>query len=225
MPFQTGTGGSGPQESRQWEMTRTIRRPAFNDGEELHGRKRETSRIGTDHPDVLACAYHRAMSDDFSERLDATGIEYEIIPCEPELADTAAFCEHYGYALEDSANTIVVMGRADPPVYAACVVLATTRLDVNKVVRKRLGTRKASFASGQDTMRLTGMEIGGVTPIGLPDGLPLWVDARVMERERIILGGGGRERKVHAPPGILVALGAEIVEDLARELPDEPTPR
>jgi prolyl-tRNA editing enzyme YbaK/EbsC (Cys-tRNA(Pro) deacylase) len=160
------------------------------------------------------------MSDAFITRLDATGIQYEIIPCDPDLADTAAFCEHYGYALEDSANTIVVMGKADPPVFAACVVLATTRLDVNKAVRKRLGTRKASFASGEDTRRLTGMEVGGVTPVGLRDGLPLWIDARVMERERIILGGGSRDRKVHAPPAILTALGAEVVPDLAKPLAD-----
>mgnify|MGYP000514801412 FL=1 len=91
------------------------------------------------------------MSDPFIERLEATGIEHEIVPCDPDLADTAAFCEHYGFALEDSANTIVVMGKADPPVFAACVVLATTRLDVNKAVRKRLGTRKASFASAEQT--------------------------------------------------------------------------
>ena len=156
------------------------------------------------------------MSESFTDRLDALGVEYEVIPCDPELADTGAFCEHYGYALEDSANTIVVVGKADPPVYAACVVLANTRLDVNTVVRKRLGTRKASFAGAEETRALTGMAIGGVTPIGLPDGLPLWIDARVMQRERIILGGGGRERKVLAPPAILTALGAEVVEDLAK---------
>ena len=157
------------------------------------------------------------MSDDFLERLDATGVEYEIIPCDPDLADTATFCEHYGYAPEDSANTIVVVGKSEPPVYAACVVLATTRLDVTKAVRKRLGTRKASFAGPEATRELTGMEIGGVTPVGLPDGLPLWVDARVMARERVILGGGGRDRKVHAPPAVLSALGAEVIEDLARK--------
>ena len=176
--------------------------------------------IAGSHAVAAPATYHRAMSDTFIERLDATGIEYDIIPCDPELADTAAFCEHYGYALDDSANTIVVMGKADPPAFAACVVLATTRLDVNKAVRKRLGTRKASFASADQTREMTGMAIGGVTPIGLPEGLPLWVDARVMERERIILGGGSRDRKVHAPPSILVALGAEAVEDLAQEVPD-----
>jgi prolyl-tRNA editing enzyme YbaK/EbsC (Cys-tRNA(Pro) deacylase) len=154
--------------------------------------------------------------DTFRQTLDSLGLEYEIIPCDPALADTAAFCEAYGYDLEDSANTIVVAGKADPPVYAACVVLATTRLDVNKVVRKRLGTRGASFARGEDTERLTGMAIGGVTPIGLPPELPLWVDARVMERPRIILGGGSRERKVLAPPQILTALGGVVVEGLAR---------
>lgn len=162
----------------------------------------------------------RRVSDPFIDRLEATGIDYEIIPCDPDLADTAAFCEHYGYALEDSANTIVVVGKTDPPVFAACVVLATTRLDVNKAVRKRLGTRKASFADADQTREMTGMAIGGVTPIGLPQGLPLWIDASVMERERIILGGGSRDRKVHAPPAILTALGAEVVEGLARPLPD-----
>jgi prolyl-tRNA editing enzyme YbaK/EbsC (Cys-tRNA(Pro) deacylase) len=156
------------------------------------------------------------MPDPVIERLDALDVEYEIVRCDPALADTAAFCEAYGYALEDSANTIVVVGKADPPVYAACVVLATTRLDVNKVVRKRLGVRRVSFAGPDDTRQLTGMEIGGVTPVGLPMELPLWVDARVMERPRVILGGSGRDRKVLAPPTVLIALGAQIVEDLAK---------
>ena len=157
------------------------------------------------------------MGDTFMEALEALGVEYEIIPCDPELADTANFCEAYGYELEDSANTILVAGKADPPVYVACVVLATTRLDVNRTVRKRLAVRGASFARGEDTQRVTGMAIGGVTPIGLPPDLPLWVDARVMSRPRIILGGGSRERKVLAPPEILTALGGEVVEDLARD--------
>lgn len=157
------------------------------------------------------------MSDAFVEILDSLDIEYELVACDPELADTAQFCEAYGYAPEDSANTIVVVGKADPPVHAACVVLATTRLDVNKVVKKRLGVRGASFAPADDIERLTAMAIGGVTPIGLPSDLPLWVDSRVMNRTRIILGGGSRDRKVLAPPEVLVALGAEVVEGLAKE--------
>ena len=150
---------------------------------------------------------------------------YELFPCDPALADTAAFCAAYGFDPADSANTIVVIGKSDPPVYAACVVLATHRLDVNRVVKQRLGTRKASFASPEETRDLTGMEIGGVTAFGLPDGLPLWVDAAVMERGRIVLGGGSRSWKVLAPPSILETLpNVEVVADLAAPRPTDPAP-
>lgn len=144
------------------------------------------------------------------------GAPYELFACDPALADTAAFCSAYGFALEDSANTILVMGKSDPPRYAACVVLAPYRLDVNRAVRGRLGTRKASFAPAESTRDLTGMEIGGVTVFGLPPSLPVWVDARVMQRERIVLGGGSRSWKVIAGPGVLEALpNVEVVEGLA----------
>ena len=150
--------------------------------------------------------------------------EYDLFACDPALADTAAFCAAYGFALEDSANTIVVIGKSDPPVYAACVVLATHRLDVNRVVKQRLGTRKASFASPDETRALTGMAISGVTAFGLPDGLPLWVDGAVMERPRIVLGGGSRSWKVIAPPTILLTLpNVEVVEGLAAVAPPRPT--
>jgi prolyl-tRNA editing enzyme YbaK/EbsC (Cys-tRNA(Pro) deacylase) len=103
-------------------------------------------------------------------------------------------------------------------VYAACVVLANTRLDVNRTVRQRLGTRKASFAPAEETRAITGMEIGGVTVFGLPADMPIWVDARVMARERIVLGGGSRSFKVIAAPAILLKLPhAEVVEGLATE--------
>lgn len=142
---------------------------------------------------------------------------YELFACDPALADTSAFCAAYGFAAADAANTIVVVGKSTPPVYAACVVLATHRLDVNRAVRDRLGTRKASFASPEETRDLTGQEIGGVTVFGLPEGLPIWVDGDVMERERIVLGGGSRSWKVLAPPTILLTLGdLEVVEGLAR---------
>ena len=144
----------------------------------------------------------------------------EVIDCDPALADTADFCAAYGYELDDSANAIVVVGKAArqdvPPVYAACVVLASTRLDVNRTVRKRLGTKKASFAPADVTAELTGMAIGGVTPFALPDGLPLWIDARVIARDRIVVGGGSRSAKVVGPPSMLLTVpGAEVVDDLA----------
>ena len=137
--------------------------------------------------------------------LDELGVEAELMACDPALADTAQFCEAYGFSLDDSANTIVVTAKSDPPRHVACVALATTRLDVNGLIRRRLEARKASFAGAGDTVELTGMEIGGVTPFGLPAGLPLWIDAAVMDaadRDRRwrqpILEGAGRTR---AAPG------------------------
>ena len=148
------------------------------------------------------------------EAARATGRAFEVVPCDPDLADTAAFCEAYGYRPDQSANAIVVVGKSEPRVYVCCVVLATTRLDVNGVVRRRLGVKKASFASGDETTALTGMEIGGVTPFGI--GLPIWIDAAVMAVDRVIVGGGSRHRKLLVPPAALAALpGAEIVESLA----------
>ena len=166
-----------------------------------------------------------ALPDDDPERrrLEAALAghgDHELFPCDPALADTAAFCAAYGFDPADSANTIVVIGKSDPPVFAACVVLATHRLDVNRAVKQRLGTRKASFASPDETRALTGMEIGGVTAFGLPPGLPLWVDGAVMDRERIVLGGGSRSWKVLAPPSILRTLpNVEIVSGLAAPRP------
>ncbi len=156
--------------------------------------------------------------DWLESHLNPLGIPYELFPCDPALADTAAFCAAYGFDPEDSANTIMVIGKSDPPRFAACVTLAPYRLDVNRAVRARLGTRKASFAPAEETAALTGMQIGGVTVFGLPADLPIWVDARVMARERVVLGGGSRSWKVIAGPAILRALpGVEVVEGLATD--------
>lgn len=158
--------------------------------------------------------------------LEPLGIDYELFACDPALADTAAFCAAYGFAPEDSANTILVAGKATPPPYAACVVLAPNRLDVNRTVKERLGTRKASFAPAEDTRAITGMEIGGVTVFGLPADLPIWVDARVMTRERIVVGGGSRSWKVLIDPAMLQRIpNVEVVEGLATDpVPREPAP-
>lgn len=162
------------------------------------------------------------MSDDVEaavrRALDEAGVEYDAMPCDPELADTADFCEHYGVAPEDSANAIVVVGKAEPRRYACCVVLAPTRLDVNGTVRRRLGVRKASFASADETRALTGMMIGGVTPLALPDDVPVWVDERVVHRRTVVIGGGSRSLKIRVSPEIFRRLpNAEVVTDLAVE--------
>ncbi len=150
------------------------------------------------------------------DAVSATGVPFELIDCDPALADTAAFCAHYGYSTDISANTIVVASKTEPPVYVACVVLATTRLDVNGTVRRRLGARKVSFAPAEATAEATGMIMGGVTAFGLPGGLPIWVDAEVMRREQVILGGGSRSLKLLVAPAALAALAAvEVVDGLA----------
>lgn len=148
--------------------------------------------------------------------LDGIGMAYEWMPCDPDFADTAAFCERYGVSPDISANTIVVASRRGPQLFCACVVLATTRLDVNNTVRRLMGAPKASFAGAEETVQLTGMRIGGVAPFGLPPDLPLYVDAAVMQREEVVTGAGSRNAKVRLSPEALLRLpNAQVVEGLA----------
>lgn len=145
----------------------------------------------------------------------AAGGDVEVLDCDPALADTAAFCEHYGIDPEDSANTIVVATKKEPRRYAACVVLATTRLDVNGIVKRRLDGGKCSFLPMDETGDRTGMRIGGVTPFALPGDLPVWIDAAVLERARVIVGGGSRRIKLRIPPAALAKVpNAEVVPGL-----------
>ena len=159
------------------------------------------------------------MSDtlpEIAEFLHRSGGAYEVWPCDPELADTARFCEHYGVAPENSANAILVRSKTGERKYVLCVVLATHRLNTNHTVRKKLGARKVSFASADETRDITGMEIGGVTPLCLPPELPIWIDAEVMNRDYVVLGGGNRASKIKADPRILLQqANAEVVPALA----------
>ena len=152
------------------------------------------------------------------DALAGTGVEFEVMECDPNLADTAAFVQAYDIPLERSANTILVASKGAEPTYVACVLLATTSLDVNNVVRREMGVRKASFAAAEPVRALTAMEIGGVTPFGLPDELPILVDARVMEPPWVILGGGNRSSKLRVDPKMLLALpSVRVIAGLAVE--------
>ncbi len=158
----------------------------------------------------------RRLPEAVRAALEAAGCDYEVLDCDPELADTAAFCARYGHALEDSVNAILVRSKTGERRWVACLLLADSRLDVNHTVRKRLGARRVSFASAVETRERTGMELGGVTPFGLPADLEIWIDARVMTRERIILGAGTRAAKLRLAPEALLALpGASVIEGLA----------
>ncbi len=140
---------------------------------------------------------------------------------DPELADTAAFCARYDVELADSANCVVIAGRrGDLISYAACVVLATTRADVNGFVRRRLDARKASFAPMADAVQLSGMEYGGITPIGLPPEWPVLVDAAVLARKVVVIGSGLRRSKLALTAAALAELpSAEVVDGLASDDP------
>jgi prolyl-tRNA editing enzyme YbaK/EbsC (Cys-tRNA(Pro) deacylase) len=143
--------------------------------------------------------------------------EVSVAPIDPSLADTAAFCERYGVSPDDSANCVVIAGRRGSDTsYAACVVLAPTRADVNGVVRRRLGARKASFAPMDDAVRLTGMEYGGITPIGLPAEWPVLIDAAVLRRDVVVIGSGLRASKLALAAEALAGLpAAEVIDGLA----------
>ena len=134
----------------------------------------------------------------------------------PEFADTQKFCDKYGYSLDESANVLLIASKRGEPKFAACVVLATYRLDVNKTARRKLGVSRISFANPDQTRELTGMELGGVTPFGMPENVPVWIDARVMECDTIILGGGNRSSKIVLVPVMLLKIpNVEVVENLA----------
>jgi prolyl-tRNA editing enzyme YbaK/EbsC (Cys-tRNA(Pro) deacylase) len=165
-------------------------------------------------PDLLAepvAAALAAMPDEVAASCAVAAID-------PDLADTAAFCEAYGSPLEASANCVVVAGsRSGEQRFGACVVLATTRADVNGVVRKRLDVRKASFAPMDTAVELTAMEYGGITPFGVPVGWPVLVDSAVLAAPAVVVGSGIRGSKLIVPGSVLGQLpGAEVIDGLGR---------
>jgi len=167
-----------------------------------------------DRPDLLGKPVLSAL-----EALDpADAALVGVAEIDPDLADTASFCDAYGSPLSGSANCVVVAGRrGETTSYAACLVLATTRADVNGLVRKRLNARKASFAPMDDAVALSAMEYGGITPVGLPDGWPLLVDAAVATADAIVIGSGIRGSKLALPGALAARLpGAEVVDSLGR---------
>ena len=150
------------------------------------------------------------------ETLNGLALSYEIIPIDPAFADTAEFCAKYGYPEDHSGNTIICASKKEPKQFSACVVAATTRLDVNHTVRRLMGVARLSFATPEETQALTGMMIGGVTAFALPDDVPLYIDSRLMQLDYVILGSGSRSSKIKIAPDALPLLpNAQIVEGLA----------
>jgi prolyl-tRNA editing enzyme YbaK/EbsC (Cys-tRNA(Pro) deacylase) len=166
-----------------------------------------------DRPDLLADPVVETLAT-----WSAPAEEVAVAEIDPELADTVAFCEAYGVRLDESANCVVVSGkRSGETRMAACLVLATTRADINNVVRKRLDVRKVSFAAMDIAVAETGMEYGGITPVGLPAGWPILIDSAVVAAPRVLIGSGVRRSKLVVPGPALVDLpGAEVIEGLGK---------
>ncbi|HJT16407.1 MAG TPA: YbaK/EbsC family protein [Thermoanaerobaculia bacterium] len=153
------------------------------------------------------------MLDAVGEAIKQLGIVCEVVHCDPNLADTEAFCATYGIPRENAANAILVVAKSEPKKYVVCVVLATTKIDVNHKVSKLLGVRRLSFASADETKEVTGQMIGGVTVFAL--SVPLYIDSRVMERPWVIVGGGDRSTKLKLAPAELLKIPGASVAAIA----------
>ena len=161
------------------------------------------------------------MDKNVTSALGKYGINYEILLIDPDYADTYEFCSKYNYQLENSGNTIIVSSKRGPKKYVACLVQAHMRLDVNKVVASLMGTRRASFASAEETQQMTGMVLGGVTPFGLPLDIPVYVDERVRSIEYLIVGSGDRCSKLKITtaeldkvPNLIFVSGLAVIKNI-----------
>jgi prolyl-tRNA editing enzyme YbaK/EbsC (Cys-tRNA(Pro) deacylase) len=161
-----------------------------------------------DSPELLAAPTAAALE---ASGTDAAGVLVSAI--DPGLADTAAFCEHYEISMADGANCVIVQARrGERTWYAACLVRGSDRADVNGVVRRHLEARKLSFAPMEAAVELSGMEYGGITPVGLPSDWPILVDDSVAEHERLIVGSGIRGSKLLVSGRFLASLpNAEVL--------------
>lgn len=148
-------------------------------------------------------------------------IDGEVLACRAEWADTAEFCANYSIPADEACNTILVALKKTPREYVACLVRADSRLDVNHRVSKEAGFKRLSFAASEETAGLSRMEIGGVTLIGLPDTVPIFIDSLVMTKESVIVGGGNRTSKIRLPPAELLKLPRARVAELSQRA--EPT--
>ena len=178
-----------------------------------------------EHPELLADPVLAALrqwpaagaaAGDVRVAAGADAGDVLVAEIDPALADTAAFCERYGVSPAESANCVVIAAkRGGETTCAACMIAATTRADVNGLVRRHLGARKASFAPVADVTTATGMEYGGITPVGLPEGWPVLVDAAMAKAESVVIGSGIRGSKLRLPGRLLADLpDAQVLDGL-----------
>ena len=153
---------------------------------------------------------HKSVNNLFQENEDSL----EIFECKDEFSDTQSFCDHYGYKIEDSCNAILIKSKKPEQFYALFCVLGVDRLDVNHKGKAVLSSKKLSFASREEAEEITGQIYGGISPLGLPKDIKIYVDKNVMSRDKVFIGGGNRVSKFFLSPETLVDLTNAIVEDL-----------
>jgi prolyl-tRNA editing enzyme YbaK/EbsC (Cys-tRNA(Pro) deacylase) len=167
------------------------------------------AQLASERPDLLAPSVAHAMRA-WNAAVPADAVW--VAEIDPQLADTAAFCERYGVRMDRSANCVVLAARREGRSwYAACVVLATTRADVNGLAKKHLGAKKISFAAMDAATAATAMEPGGITPLGLPSDWPILIDAAVAAADRVVIGSGVRRSKISLPGAALAGLPNAVV--------------
>ena len=153
---------------------------------------------------------HKSVSNLFQENEDLL----EIFECKDEFSDTQSFCDHYGYKIEDSCNAILIKSKKPEQFYALFCVLGVDRLDVNHKGKAVLSSKKLSFASREEAEEITGQIYGGISPLGLPKDIKIYIDKNVMSRDKVFIGGGNRVSKFFLSPETLVDLTKASVEDL-----------
>ena len=151
------------------------------------------------------------------DSLKEIGVAYDWVEVDPQFADTIVCCEKYGFELDHTGNTIIVASKRGEKKYAACIVRGVEKLDVNRKVRHLMGVSRLSFANADDTLQVTQMMIGGVTPFGLPSALPIYIDDTIMNLDYLILGGGSRSAKLIVPPeSLLMIPNTFVIEGLSQ---------
>ena len=138
----------------------------------------------------------------------------EIFECKDEFSDTQNFCDHYGFDIEDSCNAILIKAKKPEEFYAMFCVLGSTRLDVNQKAKIAMGAKRVSFASREEAEQVTNQIYGGISPLGLPDNIKIFIDKNVMNREKLFIGAGNRVSKFFLSPELLVELTKAEVLDL-----------
>ena len=153
---------------------------------------------------------HNTVAKVFEDNKEAL----EIFECKDEFSDTQNFCDHYGFDIEDSCNAILIKAKKPKEFYAMFCVLGSTRLDVNQKAKIAMGAKRVSFASREEAELVTNQIYGGISPLGLPDNMKIFVDQNVMNREKLFIGAGNRVSKFFLSPKLLVELTNAKVLDL-----------